>query len=66
MKKIVIWHNVQKDTYYFKIVRGLFYERYNYEIGAINNYGHKIVLIIPYDRIITKNNFNKCIFLKRI
>lgn len=67
MKKLVVWHNVDKNTYYYRIVRGLFYERYNYEVGEINNYGHRIVLVIPLEDIKKSINFNKCnIFLKRI
>lgn len=47
MKKLVIWYNPNKDIYYYRIVRGIFYERYDYKEGSVNNYGHVIVLIIP-------------------
>ena len=47
MKKIVVWYNPNKDIYYYRIVRGIFYERYDYVCGSINNYGHIIVCVIP-------------------
>jgi len=48
MKKIVVWYNPNKDIYYYKIVRGIFYERYDYVPGSVNNYGHIICLVIPF------------------
>ena len=41
---IVVWHNLSKDTYYHKIIKG-FYK--NYYIGYINQYNHEIIDIIP-------------------
>ena len=48
MKKIVVWYNPNKDIYYYRIVRGIFYERYDYVPGAVNNYGHVIVVVILF------------------
>lgn len=52
MKKIIIWYNPNKDTFYYKIVRGIYYESYNYEIGSVNSYGHIIKFIIPLNDVI--------------
>ena len=41
---VVVWHNLNKDTYYHKIIKGLYK---NYYIGYINQYNHKIIDIIP-------------------
>ena len=51
MKKLVVWYNPNKNTYYYRVVRGFFYERYEYKEGSINNYGHVIVLVIPVYKI---------------
>lgn len=51
MKKIVVWYNPNKDIYYYRIIKSYFYERYNYSVGSINNYGHIIVLIIPFYKL---------------
>lgn len=47
MKKLIIWHNLKKDTYYAKVVLG-YYCRY--ELNYVNQYGHKIIYIydLPY------------------
>lgn len=41
---VIVWHNLNKDTYYHKIIKGLYK---NYYIGYINQYNHKIIDIIP-------------------
>lgn len=45
--KIVVWHNLNKNTFYAKAVHGIYC---NYQVGYINQYNHKIVFIydIPY------------------
>lgn len=43
MKKLIIWHNLNYDTYYYKLVKGTYKFYY---VGYINQYNHKIVLII--------------------
>ena len=47
MRKLIVWHNLNKDTYYYKFITG----RYtNYFIGYKNQYNHEIILIVesPY------------------
>ena len=41
---VVVWHNLKKDTYYHKIIKGLYK---NYYVGYINQYNHEIIDIIP-------------------
>lgn len=48
MKKYVVWYNPNKNTYYYKLIRSLYYERYDYIVGSQNSYGHIIVCVIPY------------------
>ena len=43
MNKILIYHNLNDNTYYYKLVK---HRSYNYYVGYINQYNHKIVLII--------------------
>lgn len=37
MKKLVVWYNPSKKIYYYRIVRGIYYERYDYKEGSVNN-----------------------------
>lgn len=41
--RIVVFHNLTKDTYYFKKLKGYFNQYY---VGYINQYNHEVVLII--------------------
>lgn len=75
MDKLVVWYNPNKKSYYYRRVRGIFYERYDYVVGAKNAYDHIIVLIIPINDLeltptyksIKKSIINKAIsFLKKI
>lgn len=42
-RKIVVWFNPHKKTYYYKMVKCTYR---NYKIGDNNSYGHKILFII--------------------
>lgn len=41
--KLVVWHNLNYDSYYYKIIKGYYGV---YEVGYINQYNHEIVLVI--------------------
>ena len=43
--KLIIYHNLNNDTYYYKIVRFHYFK--DYYVGLINQYNHEIVLLIP-------------------
>lgn len=43
MRKLVIWHNLNKDTYYYKFVTGCYDE---YFPGKKNQYNHQVILVI--------------------
>ena len=43
MKKIIVWHNLNKDIFYYKIVKGYYTD---YKIGYKNQYNHEVILII--------------------
>ncbi len=47
MRKLIVWHNLNKDTYYYKFITGCYT---NYFIGYKNQYNHEIILIVesPY------------------
>lgn len=69
IRKLCIWHNIKKDIYYHRIVKGLFYESYEYKVGAINSYGHELVYIIDleYQSSLKDSMVNKLIsFLRKI
>lgn len=51
MKKLVVWYKPNQNTYYYRITKGLYHERYDYKVGSYNSYGHKIVLVIPIYKI---------------
>ena len=44
MYLIVVWHNLNKDIYYHKIVKGTYKI---YFVGYKNQYNHEIVDLIP-------------------
>lgn len=39
---LIVWHNLNKNTFYVKAVHGYYCK---YELGYINQYNHKIVYI---------------------
>ncbi len=43
MRKLIVWHNLNKDTYYYKFITGCYT---NYNIGYKNQYNHEIILIV--------------------
>ena len=43
MRTLVVWHNLNNDTYYYKFINTL---NSKYTVGYINCYNHKIILII--------------------
>lgn len=55
MYRFIIWHNLNNDTYYFKFIKGSYY---NYTIGLKNQYNHEVILIINLsDYVKYKNTF---------
>jgi hypothetical protein len=44
MLKLIVYHNLNDNTYYYKLVRGRYTKYY---VGYINQYNHEIVLLIP-------------------
>ena len=49
MGRFIIWHNLNNNTYYYKYVKGMYY---NYKIGLINQYNHEVILIIDLSHFI--------------
>ena len=43
MRSLIVWHNLNDDTYYYKFIK--FLHDYH-KIGFINQYNHEIVLIL--------------------
>lgn len=43
---IIVWHNCKNNTYYYKISKLTYF---NYCVGYSNQYGHVVVLIIPFN-----------------
>jgi len=69
-KIIVIWHNLNKDIYYYKIIKGTYFD---YAPGYINQYNHEIVCVIKniyteYRKITFREKVSKKIisFLQKI
>ncbi len=63
MKYIIVWHNLNYDTYYYKIVKFC-----NYKVGHINKYNHEIIMIIDFGYICDFWCYRKTkrIFLKKV
>ena len=59
MNNIVVWYNPTKDTYYYKIIKCHYHENFDYLPGAVNSYGHVIIIIIPIDSTFYMNYKNK-------
>lgn len=59
MKKIIVWHNLKTNTYYFKIVNGYYA---NYHVGYKNSYNHVVILMID----LYKDIYYKPPFLKKV
>lgn len=54
MHKILVYHNLNDNTYYYKIVK---HRQYYHILNHVNQYNHKIVLII--DNILENYHFYK-------
>lgn len=53
--RFVVYHNLNKDTYYFKYVK---FNYYDYKVGLINQYNHEVICVINLrDYITIRNNF---------
>ena len=48
MRTLVIWHNLNRDTYYYKFISGTYKK---YSIGDKNQYNHEVILIINSDEV---------------
>lgn len=46
MKYITVYHNLNYDTYYYKIINFC-----NYEVGYVNQFNHQLILIIDINYI---------------
>ena len=43
--KLVVWHNLNKNTFYVKAVHGYYCK---YELGYVNQYNHKMYFYSSY------------------
>ena len=43
LRRLVVWRNLNKDTYYYKFVSGYYAP---YKVGYKNQYNHEVILII--------------------
>lgn len=43
--KIIVFKNLNKNTYYYKFLKGYYT---HYHVGYINQYNHEVILIIDY------------------
>lgn len=48
MKQIVIWHNLNHDCYYYRIIKGGYK---TYSEGYVNQYNHKVIIVIDISDI---------------
>lgn len=63
MKKIIIWYNPNKKTYYYRFVYGLYYD---YKPGLKNSYNHEVILVINLSTICDSCYYSTHSFLKRV
>lgn len=53
--KLYVWHNLNNDTYYYKVNAGTYK---HYRVGDKNSYNHQVVLIVENEvlkPIVVKN-----------
>lgn len=62
-KKIVVWFNPNKKSYYYKIVHDYFNR---YEVGYENQYSHKIILVIDIYKDLVHKTPLKTKVIKRL
>ena len=43
MRTLIIWHNLNYDTYYYKFINGTYR---SYSVGDKNQYNHEVILVI--------------------
>lgn len=60
MKQIVIWHNPNRNTYYYKIIKGSYK---TYDVGFVNQYNHEVIMVINITDICSSCYWNKRRFL---
>ena len=60
---IIVWHNLNNDTYYYRFVTGLWG---TYDIDYVNQYNHKIILKIDLHNLIPPKEALKTKVIKRI
>lgn len=41
--KLYVWHNLNNDTYYYRVTSGTYKD---YKVGDKNSYNHEVVLIV--------------------
>lgn len=54
MRTLIVWHNLNKDTYYYKFINST-YKRYT--VGDFNSYNHKVILVIQNNEIQPVKNY---------
>ena len=64
MRRIIVWHNLNNDSYYYRIVSGNYAK---YEIGFRNQYNHEVILIVDsgyFEK--NKTSFKKKVIMRLI
>lgn len=60
MKYITVYHNINYDTYYYKIINTC-----NYEVGYVNKFNHRLVLIFDINYICETCYYRKRLYSKK-
>ncbi len=55
MGRFVIWKNLNNNTYYYKYVKGYYYD---YKIGLMNQYNHIVVLVIDLSEFVSPKAYS--------
>lgn len=69
MKKLVIWYNPNKKELYHRFYNSFkTYDRYPYDVGTVNSYGHIIVYVLDslYQPYMNRTPFKQRVITKLI
>ncbi len=63
MLYITVWHNLNYDTYYYKIVKFC-----NYKVGYVNQFKHELIIIVDFCYVCDSCYYRKTkkIFLAKV
>lgn len=60
---LIVWHNLNNDSYYYRFIDII---SNKYEVDYINQYNHKIILMIDMFRLLERKSLKEKVITKLI